>query len=150
MFRKAKAPASTPVANTLPPVSPATPEHVIGVGMIAYGTLSFTGRLVIEGTVNGPITGEAGSEILIARGGMVEGQVDGSVVRVLGTIEGNVRAQNVYIEDGGVVEGNIEAGTLRTADGARVFGSVCTQATDRRNSDEALPMPQTMAPAEAG
>lgn len=136
--KKPSTPAPAPATKPAPLRESA---HLIGAGMVIYGTLSAPGKLVIEGSVNGPIMGEASSEIVVAAGGMVEGPISAGSVRVIGTVEGPIRAQFVTIEDGGVVEGDIDASTLRTADGARVRGSVRTQVTEPL----ALPAPASHA-----
>ncbi len=99
------------------------PQTVIGPGTRVAGPLSGQDDLVVEGTVDGPVTGEA--QVTISAGARVGGEVRGrdvviggvlthnvfatATVRLLATAElrADIQAARVAIDEGALLEGQV-------------------------------------------
>ena len=87
------------------------------------GELHLTGPTVIGGRVEGAILAEDALEI--APGGVVEGDVQGIVIDIQGTVKGNVVAtQACRLGPTARVAGELRAATLAIAEGACFVGQV--------------------------
>jgi cytoskeletal protein CcmA (bactofilin family) len=96
---------------------------VIGPGTRVAGALHGKDDLLVEGTVDGPVTGEA--QVTIAQGAVVKGIVRGRDVVLAGKLDydligtatarlaataelnGNIEAPRVAIDEGAVFEGQV-------------------------------------------
>lgn len=110
---------------------PAEPEStpapagltVIAVGVAVRGTLDSNGTVKIEGTVEGDVMTRA--QLLVAKGGIVEGDVVAREAVIGGTVTGAIRtAERVEIQAGAVVEGDITTRRILVAEGASLNGQV--------------------------
>jgi len=98
---------------------------IIGAGMTIQGDVDSSGVVKIEGTVNGHVT--ATHQVLVAKGGRIEGDVVTGEAMIAGVVHGAVRAlQRVEIQTGAVVEGDVTTGRILVAEGALLNGTVRT------------------------
>jgi cytoskeletal protein CcmA (bactofilin family) len=120
-----------------PEVVPApTGLTVIAVGVAVRGSVDSNGTVKVEGSVEGDVTSRA--QLLVAKGGIVEGDVIAREAIVGGTVTGSIRAQDrVEIQAGAVVEGDITTRRIMVAEGASLNGQV------RMGEDAQLPAPAT-------
>ena len=106
------------------------PRTVVGPETRVGGPLTGKDELVVEGTVDGPITGEG--TVTIAAGARVGGEVRGrdviiggalhhpvhaaATIRLLATAEvyGDLHAPRIAIDDGAVCEGALHMGRKRS------------------------------------
>ena len=96
---------------------------IIGVGMTVHGDVETGGVVKIEGTVNGHVS--ASQQVLVAKGGEIEGDVDTCEAVVGGTIRGAVRAlERVEIQAGATVQGDVTTKRIAVAEGAVLNGSI--------------------------
>jgi cytoskeletal protein CcmA (bactofilin family) len=115
-----------------PPAAPATGRSgaagatglsIIGTGMTVYGDVETGGVVKIEGTVNGQV--KAGQQVLVAKGGRIDGDVETGEAVVAGSVHGAVHAaQRVEIQAGAVVEGDVTTNRILVAEGAVLNGAV--------------------------
>lgn len=101
--------------------------HRIGRGAVLDGSLRFSGRLDIEGRINGSVIAEdgRGSAVRISSSGHVEGEVEAAVVQVAGTINGPVRAsKRLLVLSGARLNGDLIYRELQLEHGALVTGSL--------------------------
>jgi cytoskeletal protein CcmA (bactofilin family) len=101
--------------------------HRIGAGAVFEGTLRFSGRLEIEGTVSGQVVADAaeGSEVVVAGSGRVQGQISAATVVIAGTVEGPVRSSaRLDVLAGARVSGDLTYRDLQIQHGAVVTGSL--------------------------
>jgi cytoskeletal protein CcmA (bactofilin family) len=101
--------------------------HRIGAGAVFEGTLRFSGRLEIEGTVTGNVVGDAAqdSEVFVAGSGRVQGQIAAATVVIAGTVEGPVRATlRMDVLAGAKLSGDLTYRDLQIQHGAVVTGSL--------------------------
>lgn len=83
------------------------------------GTVSFSGFTRFDGSIEGNIIGQAGSELVVGETGVVEGKVQGDIVIIDGFIRGDVEASSKII----VTETGRVIGTLRAPSIAIGFGA---------------------------
>jgi cytoskeletal protein CcmA (bactofilin family) len=101
----------------------ATGLSIIGLGMTVRGDIETAGVVKIEGVVNGHVT--AGQQVLVAKGGQIDGGVDTSEAILGGTIHGAVSAAlRVEIQSGAVVHGDVTTRRISVADGAVLDGAI--------------------------
>ena len=85
---------------------------LIGAGTTLKGDISSSSDLRIDGNINGNITSSA--KIVIGSSGVVEGDITGNQVDVVGKVSGNIRAKELLqLRGDAVVNGNIYAGKLQ-------------------------------------
>jgi cytoskeletal protein CcmA (bactofilin family) len=134
------APAS-PSARTNSPV--ATGLSIIGLGMTVHGDIETAGVVKIEGVVYGHVT--AGQQVLVAKGGLIDGGVDTGEAILGGTIHGAVSAAlRVEIQSGAVVHGDVTTKRIAVADGAVLDGAI--RMSDIEELAKAGPPRQAMHP----
>ncbi len=103
---------------------------IIAVGMRVIGELITNGVVKVEGAIEGSV--RADRQVLIAKGGMVEGdvytreaivggQVKGSVfaeerveVQAKSRVEGDIITQRLIVHEGGEVNGSVQMGDPKT------------------------------------
>jgi cytoskeletal protein CcmA (bactofilin family) len=96
---------------------------IIAIGTTVVGDVASEGIVKVEGTVEGTV--RAGTQLLVAPGAVIRGDVYGSEIVVGGEVRGGVNAgERVEIQAGAVVDGDIRAQRLHIADGGRVNGQI--------------------------
>lgn len=96
---------------------------IIGVGMTVHGDVETGGVVKIEGTVNGHVS--AAHQVLVAKGGQIDGDVDTREAVVGGLVHGAVRAtERVEVQAGATVQGDITTKRIAVAEGAQLNGSI--------------------------
>jgi cytoskeletal protein CcmA (bactofilin family) len=98
------------------------PTH-LGGGARFEGRISGDTDVTVEGTLEGEI--RLRRDVTVARGGSVKGSIQARRVRIGGTVEGDVRGEDVVeILPSGRLIGDVVAPTMVIADGAFFKGSV--------------------------
>jgi cytoskeletal protein CcmA (bactofilin family) len=101
----------------------ATGLSIIGLGMTVHGDVETAGVVKIEGAVFGHVT--AGQQVLVAKGGQIDGGVDTGEAVLGGIVHGPVSASlRVEIQSGAVVHGDVTTKRISVADGAVLDGSI--------------------------
>ena len=96
---------------------------IIAVGATIVGDIASEGVVKIEGMVQGTV--RAGSQLLVAPGAMIRGDVFAIEVVAGGEIHGGVNAdQRVEIQAGAIIDGDIRTQRIHIADGGRVNGQI--------------------------
>lgn len=95
---------------------------VLGAASKVAGDLVADENLVIEGFVAGAARARR-SRVTLASEGLVQGRIEARCVRILGTVRGDVVAEDwIEIKPGGVVHGDVRAPRVILHDGALVTG----------------------------
>jgi cytoskeletal protein CcmA (bactofilin family) len=90
---------------------------VIGVGMQVVGSIESPGTVKVAGTVLGNVS--AGGQVLVARGGRVDGDVQAPEAVLDGEISGSILAgERVEIQASAVIRGDITTPRLMVHEGA--------------------------------
>lgn len=101
----------------------AAPERplagLLGRGAKYTGDLTFEGRVRVDGHYQGRIYTEDVLEV--GESGVVEGEVDASVLVVAGVVRGSARARDrLVLQPTAYVEGRVDAKALEAHPGARL------------------------------
>lgn len=96
---------------------------IIAAGMRIVGELMTDGVIKIEGTVEGSI--KADREVLVAKGGAIEGDLYTTEAIIGGRVHGSIYAdERVEVQQGSTVEGDIVTKKLVIQEGGEVNGHV--------------------------
>ncbi len=97
---------------------------VIGEDMEVVGYVHSSGVVKVCGTVHGDVLADA--QLLVAKGGRVEGDVCGREVVLNGEVHGSVVAETrVELQGSAVIHGDITTPRLMIHEGAAVDSDVC-------------------------
>lgn len=107
-------------------VKASPPEQVIsiiGPGMKVVGDCDSDGAIRVEGTVEGNI--RAGKSVVVGKDGVVNGDIFTQDAVLAGTIKGVIRAESrLEVQATSTVEGEIVANRMQLEEGAVLNGNV--------------------------
>lgn len=107
-------PRATPAGGSL---------SVIGAGMTVRGDVETAGIVRVEGTVDGHVS--AGGQVLVAKGGVVKGDIETREAVVGGTVNGAIMAvERVEVQAGATVLGDITTRRIAVSEGAELNGQI--------------------------
>ncbi len=92
---------------------------IVSPDLKIVGDLKCTGDIQIDGTIEGIVEGGL---IIVGEGAKVEGSIVAETVRILGAVNGRVRAKNVHLDKTGKVIGDIAHEILTIEAGAHFEG----------------------------
>lgn len=96
---------------------------IIAVGSTLVGDLVSEGVVKVEGVIEGTV--RAGTQLLVAPGAVIRGDVQANEIVAGGEIHGAVIAdERVEIQAGALIYGDIRAQRLHIADGGKVNGQI--------------------------
>ncbi len=96
---------------------------IIGTGMRVVGDITADGVVKVEGTVVGTI--RAGRQVLVAKGGVVEGDLIAREAIVGGEVRGSIEAsERLELQATSVVHGDIATHRLLVQEGGEINGVV--------------------------
>jgi cytoskeletal protein CcmA (bactofilin family) len=102
-------------------------DNLIGPGTRINGDVEFTGGFHLDGTINGNVTCEAGSEgvLSVSEEGCITGSVAAPNVLLNGTVKGDIdAADRVELGAKARVLGNVHYTVIETAVGAQINGKL--------------------------
>ncbi len=100
------------------------PLSILARGVKLIGTLETSGVVRVEGEVEGDLRAKGG-QILVAPGGLVEGDLEAALAVVAGEVRGQiVAAELVELKAGSVVHGNITTPRITVEEGGAVNGTL--------------------------
>ncbi|MFQ5705062.1 MAG: polymer-forming cytoskeletal protein [Gemmatimonadales bacterium] len=98
-----------------------TSISILAPGIKVVGEVETSGVLKIDGTVEGTV--RADGQVLIAKGGLVTGDIFTKEVVVGGEVRGNIHAdQRVEVQPGSRIEGDVTTPSLVVQDGGELNG----------------------------
>lgn len=95
---------------------------LIGLGFTITGELKGNAVIRIDGTVIGNVNVEGG--IVLGEKGMIKGDIQTASAIIYGTVNGNVKTQNLEIKKTGKVNGDIKTDALEIELGAQYNGKL--------------------------
>ena len=99
------------------------PFSIIANDMTVIGDLQTEGVVRIEGRVKGNV--KVGSQILVAQGATIEGDLHTQEAVIAGTVTGAIHASDrVELQATSVVAGDIHTARIAIVEGAKVAGEV--------------------------
>jgi cytoskeletal protein CcmA (bactofilin family) len=112
---------------------------IVATGTRVVGEIQSNGVVKIEGEVAGTV--RAARQVLVSRGGTVEGDIVTAEAVVGGEITGGVAAeQRVEVQNGAVINGDIATARLVVQEGGEVNGQIRMAGTEG-SLDDAAPGP---------
>ena len=117
---------SNPQQTTVKPVKKVKTSgdvisSIISTDMRVTGEMSFKGKARVDGIVEGNIKGE---HLVLSDSGKVIGDIELVTLICHGSIEGNVKAQQVTAHTNSSIRGNLVATSLTVESGAQLNGEV--------------------------
>lgn len=104
-------------------------SSIIGTGMNFTGDVNFTGKLRLDGTIEGNVKGE---HLILGETGSITGDVYIESFTCQGKVRGNINARNLNVVKGCRIDGNVEAVNLLVEGGASLNGEVKVETNDLR------------------
>ncbi|HEY9444012.1 MAG TPA: polymer-forming cytoskeletal protein [Gemmatimonadales bacterium] len=99
------------------------PFSIIASDMTVIGDLETEGVVRIEGRVKGTV--RVGSQVLVASGAVIEGDLHTQEAVIAGQVSGGIRATDrVELQGSAVVTGDIHTPRIAIVEGAKVTGEV--------------------------
>lgn len=96
-------------------------DTVIGTGVVAKGSLTSDGDIIIDGTVSGNVS--ATGDVSLGVNAIVKGNIRGQNVTVSGALDGNIAAiGEVTLHETGRITGDISAISLAISSGGIFMG----------------------------
>ncbi|MBT2560398.1 polymer-forming cytoskeletal protein [Pedobacter sp. ISL-68] len=95
---------------------------IIGLGFTITGELKGKAVIRIDGTVIGNVNVEGG--IVLGEKGMIKGDIQTASAIIYGTVNGNVKTQNLEIKKTGRVNGDIKTEAIEIELGAQYNGKL--------------------------
>jgi len=108
---------------------------VIGKGTMIQGTIKVTGRVQIDGHIDGTLVAEG--HVSVGPTGAVIGEVYAEELAVGGKVEGKVNVKNhLHIAPGGTARGEMRYGSLQVDRGGVIDGSTAHGDDDKGSASE--------------
>ena len=96
---------------------------IVAVGMTIRGDIESSGTVKIEGVVDGMVA--AKSQVLVAKGGLVRGDIETREAIIGGSVQGAVFAEErVELQPGSSVAGDITTRRILVAEGGAINGQI--------------------------
>lgn len=96
---------------------------LIGLGMTVRGDIESNGVVRVEGIVEGHVGAE--SQVLVAKGGEVRGDIETREAIIGGVVRGGIEcSERVEVQSGAVVTGDITTSRIAVAEGATIDGHI--------------------------
>ncbi|MDH4044507.1 MAG: polymer-forming cytoskeletal protein [Gemmatimonadota bacterium] len=97
---------------------------LLAEGLRVVGEVESEGVITIEGRLEGNLRSK--TQVLVAPGGVVVGDIAADEVVVVGRVEGNITAaKRIELRDGAVVEGDLTTPRVVVQEGGMVNGRLC-------------------------
>ena len=104
-------------------------SSIVGTGMNFTGDVKFTGKLRLDGTIEGNVKGD---HLILGETGSITGDVNIDTFTCQGKVKGNINARNLNVVKGCRIDGNVEAVNLLVEGGASLNGEVKVETSDLR------------------
>jgi cytoskeletal protein CcmA (bactofilin family) len=118
-------------------------SSIIDKSMSIVGEISFQGKAMIDGSINGNIDGD---HLILSKSGKVTGDIRVSSFTCHGELIGNVKANIVAAKKDCSIRGKLEAGSLTVEPGALLEGEIKASTQDLRlienNKQEGILLPE--------
>jgi cytoskeletal protein CcmA (bactofilin family) len=94
-------------------------DNVIGAGTRLEGSIFFDGHLLVQGAVNGSLTSETTGTLVVAEGGVVEGDVEVGRVEANGRLSGRIGSrESLKLGPHAQVSGSVHYAHIETESGS--------------------------------
>jgi cytoskeletal protein CcmA (bactofilin family) len=116
---------------------------VIGRGAVIEGTVRASGRIQIDGTVEGTL--EVAGHVSVGPSGRVVGELVADDLVIGGRVEGKVTAKkHLHVASTGSIKGEVQYGTLQVDRGATMEGNALHgEVETKKAAAEVPPLPRS-------
>lgn len=120
-------------SNNISSSTPSQLDTLLGNNTKIVGDISFSGVLVLDGTINGSLLGTKTDDVLtINESGTVEGKIEVANIIVNGTVKGDIIVTGkIEVASKAIIEGNVYYQNIEMETGARINGQLIYQETDK-------------------
>jgi cytoskeletal protein CcmA (bactofilin family) len=94
---------------------------VISAEMVIIGDVIFQGNLVVEGSIDGSLTGD---HVMLGADGQLKGSINVEKLECHGTLQGQITSSHLQLSSKAHVQGTITANELEMASGATLSGEI--------------------------
>ena len=98
-----------------------TIPSIISEGSEFKGNIKTSGEIQIDGVLNGNVKAK---QIVVGINGNVRGNLTASFSRILGKVEGEIRAETLEIVSSASVKGNVFKKTIAIESGSKITGNI--------------------------
>jgi cytoskeletal protein CcmA (bactofilin family) len=121
---------------------------IIAAGMTVRGDIESNGIVKVEGAVDGHV--HARHQVLVARGGIVHGDIEAREAIVGGMVNGSIRvAERVEVQSGATVVGDITTRRIAVAEGGTLNGQIRMGEQSGAVASAALALAAKVSPAKS-
>jgi cytoskeletal protein CcmA (bactofilin family) len=125
------------------PASSAEPT-IIGKGTVVEGTVRVSGRVQIDGQIDGTLIAEG--HVSVGPDGSILGEVSADELAVGGKVEGKITVRgHLHVAPNGVARGDMRYGSLQVDRGGVIDGNTVRENGDTEASGTSASSPQLTA-----
>lgn len=103
---------------------PTAISSIIGQDMAIVGDITFKSKIQLDGNLQGNISG---TFLVLSESGRITGDVVAETMVCYGKIEGNVKADKLFLKKTGVIDGRLETSDLSVESGGVLNGEIKSQ-----------------------
>lgn len=133
-------------SKSKPALAPSETTSLIAIGTRIRGDINFSGRLHVDGSVEGALRGEGEHAVLtLSKDARIAGEIFAPHVVINGTVTGDVTAsERLELASGARVEGNVYYKIMEMSAGAEINGRIVHRTEPQAASvlEKASEMPQ--------
>ncbi len=113
--------------------SPSQLDTLLGKNTKIKGDISFSGVLVLDGSVDGSLIGSKNDDILtINESGLVAGKIEVANIIINGTVKGDIIASGkIEVASKASIEGNVYYKNIEMETGSKINGQLIYQESDK-------------------
>jgi len=119
-------------------------SSIIGQDMAIVGDITFQSKIQLDGKLQGNISG---TFLVLSESGKIVGDVVAETLVCYGKVDGNVKADKLFLKKSGVINGCVETSDLSVESGGILNGEIKsqTQSRDRKVADVAKTKPEPVS-----
>jgi cytoskeletal protein CcmA (bactofilin family) len=113
--------------------SPSKLDTLLGKNTSIKGDISFSGILVLDGSIDGSLVGSKNDDVLtINETGMITGKIQVANIIVNGTVKGDIIASGkIEVASKAVIEGNVYYKNIEMETGSKINGQLIYQEAEK-------------------
>jgi len=103
-------------------------SSIIGQDMAIVGDITFKNKIQLDGNLQGNISG---TFLVLSESGRIKGDVVAETIACYGKVDGNVKADKLFLKKTGVINGRVETSDLSVESGGVLNGEIKSQTQPR-------------------
>lgn len=121
-------------SNNISSNSPSKLDTLLGKNTKINGDISFSGVLVLDGSVDGSLIGSKNDDVLtVNETGVVVGKIQVANIIVNGTVKGDIISSGkIEVASKAVIEGNVYYKNIEMETGSKINGQLIYQESEKQ------------------